>query len=65
MEGTRKWVTKYPTKNDAFKEGAKTYNDFYYGGKKVQLKENMSYSDFLDYWIDTLPMMRKNNIKIG
>lgn len=55
VEGTRKWVTKsgYPIKNDAFKEGAKAYNDFYYGGMKVQLKENMSYSDFLDYWIDT------------
>lgn len=55
VEGTRKWITKsgYPTKAEAFKEGAKAYNDFYYGGKKVQLKENMSYADFLDYWIDT------------
>ena len=40
VEGTRKWITKsgYQTKNDAFKEGAKAYNDFYYGGQKVQFK---------------------------
>ena len=32
VEGTRKWITKsgYPTKAEAFKEGAKAYNDFYY-----------------------------------
>ena len=30
VEGTRKWITKsgYPTKAEAFKEGAKAYNDF-------------------------------------
>ena len=55
VEGTRKWITKsgYPTKAEAFKEGAKAYNDFYYNGTKTQLRENMSYADFLDYWIDT------------
>lgn len=55
VDGTRKWITKsgYPTKSEAFKEGAKAYNDFHYGGNKIQLKENMSYADFLDYWIDT------------
>lgn len=55
VEGQRKWVTKsgFSTKSDAFKEGTKAFNDYYYNGKKVQLKENMSYSDFLDYWIDT------------
>lgn len=54
VEGTRKWITKsgYPTKAEAFKEGAKVYNDFYYNGQKPQLRENMSYADFLDYWID-------------
>ena len=54
VEGTRKWITKsgYPTKAEAFKEGAKAYNDFYYNGQKTQLRENMSYADFLDYWID-------------
>lgn len=54
VDGTRKWITKsgYLTKSVAFKEGAKAYND-YYGGTKVQLKEKMSYADFLDYWIDT------------
>ena len=54
VEGTRKWITKsgYPTKAEAFKEGAKAYNNFYYNGQKTQLRENMSYADFLDYWID-------------
>lgn len=55
VEGTRKWISKsgYPSKAEAFKEGAKAYNDFYYNGTKVQLREKMSYADFLDYWIDT------------
>ena len=55
VEGTRKWISKsgYPSKAEAFKEGAKAYNDFYYNGNKVQLREKMSYADFLDYWIDT------------
>ena len=54
VDGTRKWITKsgFQTKAEAFKEGAKAYNDFHYNGKRVQLNENMSYSDFLDYWID-------------
>ena len=54
VDGKRKWITKsgYSSKSEAFKEGAKAYNEFYYNGNKVQLKENMSYSDFLDYWID-------------
>ena len=54
VEGTRKWITNsgYPTKAEAFKEGAKAYNDFYYNGQKTKLRENMSYADFLDYWID-------------
>ena len=54
VKGQRKWITKsgYPTKAEAFKEGAKAYNDFYYNGQKTQLRENMSYADFLDYWID-------------
>lgn len=46
VEGTRKWITK----SEAFKEGAKAYNDFYYNGTKTQLKEKMSYADFLDFW---------------
>ena len=52
VERTRKWITKssYPTKSEAFKEGAKAYNDFYYNGTKTQLKEKMSYADFLDFW---------------
>ncbi len=55
VEGTRKWISKsgYPTRQEAFKEGAKAFNDFYYNGTKTQLREKMSYADFLDYWIDT------------
>lgn len=55
VEGTRKWISKsgFPTRQEAFKEGAKAYNDFYYNGTKTQLREKMSYADFLDYWIDT------------
>ncbi len=34
------------------KKEAKGYNDFYYNGQKMKLRENMSYVDFLDYWID-------------
>lgn len=50
VEGTRKWITK----SEAFKEGAKAYNDFYYNGTKTQLKEKMSYADFLDFWSHTI-----------
>lgn len=65
IEGTRKWITKsgYPTKAEAFKEGAKAYNDFYYNGQKTQLRENMSYADFLDYWIDNYRSKRSNSGK--
>ncbi len=54
VDGKRKWITKsgYQTKTEAFKEGAKAYNEFFYNGNKVNLRENMSYADFLDYWID-------------
>ena len=54
IDGTRKWITKsgFPTKQLALKEGAIAYNDYYKIGKKQQLKD-MSYSDFLDYWINT------------
>lgn len=55
VDGARKWVSKsgFTKKSDALMEGAKAYNDFMYNGRKVQLQGNMSYSDFLDYWIDT------------
>ena len=56
VEGTRKWITNsgYPTK---------AYNDFYYNGQKTQLRENMSYADFLDYWIDNYRSKRSNTGK--
>lgn len=55
VDGARKWVSKsgFSKKADALTEGAKAYNDFMYNGRKVQLQGNMSYSDFLDYWVDT------------
>ena len=65
VEGTRKWITKsgYPTKAETFKEGAKAYNDFYYNGQKTQLRENIPYADFLDYWIDNYRSKRSNTGK--
>ena len=33
-------------------QGALAYNEYYKVGR-VQKQKNMSYSDFLDYWIDT------------
>ncbi len=55
VDGKRKFINKagYKTKDEAFREGAKAYNEFYYNSKKSALKENMSYSDFLDYWISS------------
>lgn len=54
IDGTRKWITKsgYETKAEALKEGAFAYNDFYKIGK-VQKNKELSYSDYLDYWVDT------------
>lgn len=41
IEGKRKWITKsgYLTKAEAFNEGAKAYNDFYYNDKKMMKKK--------------------------
>lgn len=54
IDGKRKWITKsgFTTKQEALQEGALAYNDYYNVGKK-QKQKDMSYSDFLDYWIDT------------
>ncbi len=54
IDGKRKWITKsgFTTKQEALQEGALAYNDYYNVGKK-QKQKDMSYSDFLDYWVDT------------
>lgn len=52
--GKRKYINKsgFKTRADAHKEGVIAYNEYYKIGKKIQVHD-MSYSDFLDYWIDT------------
>lgn len=54
IDGKRQWITKsgFKTKQEALQEGAIAYNEYYKIGKKQRQKE-MSYSDFLDYWVDT------------
>ncbi len=53
IDGTRKWLTKlrFKTKQEALHEGALAYNEYYYYGKKNKNRD-MSYADYLDYWID-------------
>ena len=53
VDGKRKYINKsgFATRKEAFDEGIKAYNEYEYSGKKVNTKD-MSYSDFLDYWID-------------
>jgi len=54
IDGTRKWITKsgFKTKQEALQVGAIAYNDYYKVGK-VHRNKDMSYSDYLDYWVDT------------
>ena len=54
IDGTRKWITKsgFKTKQEALQMGAIAYNDYYKVGK-VHRNKDMSYSDYLDYWVDT------------
>ena len=54
VDGTRKWITKsgFPTKQDALNQGALDYNEYYRIGR-VRKNKEMSYADYLDYWIDT------------
>ena len=54
INGTRKWITRsgFPTRQAALEQGALDYNEFYRIGR-VRKNKEMSYSDFLDYWIDT------------
>lgn len=54
IDGVRKWIQKsgFKTRQEALQQGAFAYNEYYRVGR-VQKQKNMSYSDFLDYWIDT------------
>lgn len=54
IDGVRKWIQKsgFKTRQEALQQGAIAYNKYYRVGR-VQKQKNMSYSDFLDYWIDT------------
>ena len=54
VDGTRKWITKsgFRTKQEALNQGALDYNEYYRIGRVKRNKE-MSYADYLDFWIDT------------
>lgn len=53
IESKRKRITKsgFKTKAEALKQGAIAYNEYLNTGRKFVSNE-MSYSDFLDYWLD-------------
>lgn len=53
IEGKRKRISKsgFKTKAEALKQGMIAYNEYLNTGKNIKTNE-MSYSDFLDYWID-------------
>ncbi len=53
IEGKRKRISKsgFKTKAEALKQGMIAYNEYLNTGKNIKNNE-MSYSDFLDYWID-------------
>ena len=53
IDGTRKWLTKsgFKTRQEALHEGSLAYNEYYYYGKKNKNRD-MSFADYLDYWID-------------
>lgn len=53
VKGKRKWITKsgFKTKAEAQEEGNKAFTEYLTAG--VPFKEcNISYSDYLDYWLD-------------
>ena len=53
IEGKRKRISKsgFKTKAEALKQGMIAYNEYLNTGRKIKTNE-MSYSDFLDYWLD-------------
>ena len=52
--GKRKFINKsgFKTKRDAYEAGMKFYNEYLNTGRKFE-PSNMSFSDYLDYWIKT------------
>ena len=54
QEGKRKRVSKsgFKTKAEAKKEGIIAYNEYLNTGKTTPSNYNMSFSDYLDYWIE-------------
>ena len=52
--GKRKFINKsgFKTKRDAYEAGMKAYNEYLNTGRKFE-PSNMSFSDYLDYWIKT------------
>ena len=53
IEGKRKRISKsgFKTKAEALKQGTIAYNEYLHTGRKFVSNE-MSYSDFLDYWLE-------------
>lgn len=53
VDGKRKFLNKsvFRTKADAEKEGILAYNEYLNTGKSIKTNE-MSYLDFLDYWLE-------------
>lgn len=61
VDGKRKWITKsgYKTKAEALEDGNKAYTEYLNAG--VPFKEcKISYSDYLDYWLNNYC---KSNLK--
>ena len=53
VKGQRKWITKsgFKTKAEAQEEGNKAYTEYLNAG--MPFKDcNISYTDYLDYWLD-------------
>ena len=60
VNGKRKQITKsgFKTKNEAYTAGQKAYDEYQNGGCKIEAY--MSYSDYLDYWLENYC---KDNLK--
>ena len=54
VDGKRKYISKsgFKTKNEALMAGMKAYNEYINGGDTKDYQ--MSYADYLDYWMYVL-----------
>ena len=52
VNNVRKFITKsgFKTKNEAYLAGQRAYDEYMNGG--INNKKNMSYADYLDYWME-------------